>query len=102
MPYKLRLIQQYQVSKEKEFWDLEMKFAELEKRRPDFPKGRRLKPVSGMLPSNTLIWECDFPTLDEAKACLSFFEGDAEHDVLFQKQSPLMQDVRVEFYEVIA
>jgi hypothetical protein len=25
--------------------------------------------------------------------------GDKEHDVLYQKQSPLMEDVTVEFYE---
>jgi hypothetical protein len=99
MAYKMRLIQKYQVGKEDLFWDLEKKFAALEKRRKDFPKGRRFKPVSAMIPCNSLICEWEFDTLDEAKNCLSFFLGDKEHDVLYKKQSPLMEDVNVEFYE---
>lgn len=99
MAYKMRLIQKYQIGKEDLFWDLEKQFAELEKRRPDFPKGRRYKPVSAMIPLNALIVEWEFQSLDEAKNCLSFFLGDKEHDVLYQKQSPLMEDVMVEFYE---
>jgi len=42
----MRIIQQFDPAREDEFMALERKFAELEKRRADFPKGRRLQPVS--------------------------------------------------------
>jgi hypothetical protein len=42
---------------------LEKKFAALEKGRTDFPKGRRLQPVSGGA-TNTLVWQCEFPDMD--------------------------------------
>ena len=68
MAIRMRIIQNYDITKENEFWLLEKKFVELEKRRTDFPKGRRLKPISGSLPTNTLVWEGDFPSMEAAHA----------------------------------
>ena len=98
MSVTMRILQRFDVRHEKEFLELERQFAELEQRRPDYPKGRRMQPISGMLPCNTLVWECEFPDLDSARAALAFFEGDAEHEELFRKQSRFFEEVRVEFY----
>lgn len=99
MSVTMRIVQRYRITAEKEFWDLEAKFAELERRRPDFPKGRRMKPIAGGEPVNTLVWEGEFPTLADAHKALAFFEGDAEHEALFKLQGPLFESMRVEFYE---
>ena len=50
-------------------------------------------------PTNTLIWEAEFPTLEEAQQALILFEGDGEHEALFKLQGPLIESARVEFYE---
>ena len=42
----MRIIQQFDPAREDQFMELESKFEELEKKRPDFPKGRRMQPVS--------------------------------------------------------
>ena len=101
MSIRMRIIQRYDITKEKEFLALERQFMELERRRPDFPKGVRLKPLAATEPTNTLIWEGTFPTLDAAKRVLEFFSGDAEHEALFARQLPLFVEQRIEFYEVL-
>jgi len=95
----MRILQEYDIRNEREFLALERKFAELERKRPDYPKGRRMKPLSASQACNTLVWQCEFPTLEEARAALSFFEGDAAHEKLFRKQVAYFKNVRVEFYE---
>jgi hypothetical protein len=99
MSVTMRIVQEFDPSHEREFMALERQFAELERRRPDYPKGRRLQPISGALPSHTLIWECEFPDLELARAALRLFEGDADHEALAAEQSPYFRNVRVEFYE---
>jgi len=99
MSIRMRIVQQFEVQHQTEFMDLEKQFAALEAQRPDFPKGRRLKPISGVDPSNTLIWECDFADLDAAHRALSFFAGDAAHETLFISQAPYFKQVRIEFLE---
>jgi hypothetical protein len=99
MSVTMRLVQQFDPSHEKEFMELEGQFAELERRRPDYPKGRRLQPIAAAEASHTLIWECEFPDLEAARAALHLFEGDAEHDALAEKQSPYFRHLRVEFYQ---
>ena len=99
MQVTMRVMQRYKITEEKEFMRLEHLFAELERRRPDFPKGHRLKPIAATEPVNTLIWEGDFPSLDAARKALTFFENDAEHEVLLKQQLPFFEQVRVEFYE---
>lgn len=99
MSVTLRILQQYDVRNERAFLELEKKFAQLEARRPDYPKGRRMKPISGLLPCNTLVWECVFPDIETARQALTFFEGDPAHEKLFSKQVAFFENVRIEFYE---
>ena len=99
MSVTMRIIQQFDSPNEAEFMDLEKKFAALERRRGDYPKGKRMQPISGALPCNTFIWECEFPDIQSAREALDFFHGDDEHEALFAKQGPLIRDVRIEFYQ---
>ncbi len=97
MSVTLRIIQRFNAAHEREFMALEKQFAALEAARPDYPKGRRLQPISGREPCNTLIWECDFPDLNAAYKTLDFFAGDSAHEALLQKQLPFFEQVRIEF-----
>lgn len=99
MSVKMRILQRFDVRHEKEFMDLEKKFAELEAQRPDYPKGRRLQPISAHEPCNTLIWECDFPDIESARKVLDFFSGDSSHEKLLEQQIPFFERVRIEFYK---
>jgi len=99
MSITARVIQQFDFQHESEFMELEKKFEELESRRADFPKGgRRMQPIAGPEWKNTLIWECEFPSLDAAQQFLDFCATDSQHDELFRQQLPFFKAVRVEFY----
>ena len=95
----MRLIQQFDAFNETEFMILEKQFDDLEKRRPDFPKGKRMQPISAGEPVNTLIWQYEFPDIESAYKTLDFFNGDDEHEELFKQQSPLIKQVKIEFYK---
>jgi hypothetical protein len=96
MSVTMRIMQQFDPANERAFMDLERMFAALEAARPDYPKGKRMKPISADQPCNTLIWQCEFPDLNAAR---SFFEGDTSHEALFVQQAPFFRQVRIEFYE---
>lgn len=99
MSITARVIQQFDFQHESEFMELEKKFEELEAQRPDFPKGgRRMQPIASPEWKNTLIWECEFPSLDAAQQFLDFCSTDSQHDELFKQQLPFFKSVRVEFY----
>jgi hypothetical protein len=95
----MRIIQRFDPSHEQEFMALEEKFDELEKKRPDFPKGKRMQPISSSEPVNTLIWQYEFPDIETAYKTLDFFSGDEGHEVLFKKQVAFMKQVKIEFYK---
>lgn len=95
----MRIMQQFDPTKEEEFMALERSFAELEKKRPDYPKGARLQPISAAEPCNTLIWQCEFPDIKTAYETLDFFSGDEAHELLFEKQAPFFKQVKIEFYK---
>jgi hypothetical protein len=97
----MRIIQQFSVRHEREFMELEKRFAELEASRPDFPQGRRLQPIAAGEPCHTLIWEGDFPDLEAARRTLDLFAGDAAHEALLQRQSRWIEKVRIEFYKAL-
>lgn len=101
MPVMMRIIQQFDAVHQKEFLELEAKFAQLEARRADYPKGRRLRPIAAAHPCNTLIWECQFPDIQTARKTLDFFCGDHEHEALLEQQLPYFRQVHVEFYDVL-
>lgn len=95
----MRIIQQFDPCNEQEFMALEKKFDALEKKRPDYPKGKRMQPISAHEPVNTLIWQFEFPDIETAHKTLDFFSGDEEHERLFKQQSPFMKQVKIEFYK---
>jgi hypothetical protein len=98
MSVTLRILQRFDPRHEKEFMDLEARFAALEAQRPDYPKGRRRQPIASAEPCNTLIWECDFPDLNSAHQVLNFFAGDPAHEALLAQQLPFFEQVKIEFY----
>jgi hypothetical protein len=98
MTVTMRIMQQFDPRHENEFMELEKKFAELERTRKDFPRGRRLQPVSASEPCNTLIWQCEFPNIEAAYKTLAFFNNDKDHEVLLNQQIPFFKQVKIEFY----
>lgn len=98
MSYKLRFVQKFILGKSIEFLEIEKQFAEFEKQYPEFPKGRRYLPLSGIHPSNTLIWECDFDSLEELHRAHRFLMNDSRHEDLFRKQAEYMLDTYTEVY----
>jgi hypothetical protein len=98
MGYKLRFIQTFKQEKAKEYLELEKLFAEFEQKYPEVPKGTRYIPCSGRDASNTLIWECDFPTLEEAHKAQAFFLTDSRHEDLFQRQAEYIIGTYTEIY----
>lgn len=101
MPYKLRLVQRFEESKRDKFIELERKFMELEKNKEGFPAGRRFLPYMGREALNTLIWECEFPTLEEVNKALSFMSENPYHEELFKQQSQYFKESYVEIYQVL-
>ena len=98
MRVTMRIVQRFDPRYEQKFMELEREFARLEAERPDYPKGRRMQPISGAEPGNTLIWEAEFPDIGTARQALDFFRGDEAHERLLAKQLPYFKEVRVEFY----
>jgi hypothetical protein len=99
MSITMRIMQQFDPTKEDEFMALEKKFAELEAAREDYPKGKRMQPIAAGQPCNTLIWQCEFPNIESAYGALDFFNGDGAHEALFEKQAPFFKQVKIEFYK---
>jgi hypothetical protein len=97
MSVVMRILQQFDPVHEKEFMALERQFADLERSRPDFPKGKRLQPLSGGEPCNTLIWQCEFPDIQAAVKTLAFFDGDSAHEALLRQQILFFKQVKIEF-----
>jgi len=99
MSITMRIMQQFDATHENEFMDLEKKFAELERERPDYPKGKRMQPISASEPCNTLIWQYEFPDIESAYKILDFFSDDDAHETLFKLQLPYFKQVKIEFYK---
>jgi len=101
MAFMLRLVQRFRIDSQEAFWELERRFAELERQTPGMPRGRRMRPVAGKEPNHTLVWEAEFPTLSELHAALGVMEALPQHAALFEKQSPLMLEGHTEIYELL-
>jgi len=101
MPFILRITQRYLVKDRAAFMALEAKFAAMEQARSDFVKGRRRQPCIGRQPSNTLIWESEFPTLAEAQAAIAKLGSDPAHEELFRQQDAYITDAWMEIDEVL-
>ncbi len=82
-----------------QFLELERLFIKLEETQSDFPKAKRYIPVTGKEPSNTMIWEAEFDSLEAACKALHIIESNTTHDELFGKQSEFMLDSYTEIYQ---
>jgi hypothetical protein len=96
----LRFVQRFRPADEQAFLALEARFAALE-RRKGLPRGRRSRPYAGREPLHTLIWECEFPSLDAAQQALARMGADPDHEKLLKKQIPYFLDAWTEIYEVL-
>jgi hypothetical protein len=101
MSYILRLVQRYESSAAGAFLKLESEFKDLERRSPQFPQGKRYQLLSEGEPTNTLVWEGEFASLDEVQNALSKMADDPIHSALFEKQRPYIIDMRTEIYKVL-
>lgn len=99
MVYKLRFVQRFKQHSRNEFLELEKLFIDLERTQTDFPKAKRYIPVTGKEPTNTLIWEAEFASLEDVYNALHILAVSTEHDELFSKQSEYMLDSYTEIYQ---
>jgi hypothetical protein len=101
MAYILRFVQRYNPSDTAAFMALEAKFAALERTSAGLPHGRRSQPFAGKEPNNTLIWECQFPSLQEAQQAVAALSASKEHQGLLRQQARYMTDAWTEIYQVL-
>jgi len=99
MAFKMRFVQTYDKCDSQAFLDLERNFIELEKKTPEMKCGRRFVCVIGREPTNTMIWEADYDSMEEAVRALEIIEGNSEHDELLSDQIKFMRDTYVEIYK---
>jgi hypothetical protein len=100
MAYVLRFVQRFRASDEAAFMALEEQFAALE-RRKGWPRGRRSRPFAGREPGNTLVWECELPTLLEVHEAVAVMGRDPDHARLLKRQIPFFLEAWTEVYEVL-
>ncbi len=101
MSYILLLVQQYQPSAAGAFLKLEAEFKELERSTPQFPQGKRYQLLSAGEPTNTILWKCEFDSLDDVQNALKKMADDPTHSALFEKQLPYIVEMRTEIYKVL-
>jgi hypothetical protein len=101
MAYILRFVQSYKPANRREFLALESQFQELEEHSPVLPCGRRSQPISGCTSTNTLIWECEFPSLAEIQQALLRMADDPTHSSLWEQQAPYIIEMRTEILELL-
>lgn len=102
MVYKLRFVQTFDKKNEEAFWALEKKFMELEEKTPELKRGNRYVPMMGREPTNTLIWEAEYNSLEEAMNVIGLLENNDEHSELLQNQIVFMRDAYVELYRLMS
>lgn len=98
MTYKLRFVQRIKKEEQELFLQLEQQFVQLEQSDPQMPVGRRFLPVTGKEPSNTLIWEAEFPSWELATSALRAIEENEMHGALLERQIRCMGDTYTEIY----
>jgi hypothetical protein len=100
MAYVLRFVQRFRAEDEAAFMALEAQFAALE-RRKGWPRGRRRRPFAGREPGNTLIWECELPTLAAVNEVVATLGSDPDHARLLKRQIRFFREAWTEIYEVL-
>jgi hypothetical protein len=101
MSYILHFVQKYQPSAAEDFFKLEAEFKNLERCSPSFPQGRRFQLLSDGQPTNTMVWEGEFASLDDVQAALQKLADDPTHTRLFEKQLPYIVEMRTEIYQLL-
>jgi len=101
MAYILRFTQSYQPAHHQEVLKLEAQFKDLERKNPDFPQGRRYQPVASGEATHSLIWECEFASLNDVEKALDKIEANPTHTELFAKQSPYFTNMRTELFKLL-
>lgn len=101
MPFVLRFVQKFHPKDRDEFMQWESKFAAMEQRRDNLPRGRRSQPVTGQLPTNSLIWECEFASLAQAQEAIVSLSNDEEHELLYRRQVAYLTEAYTEINEVL-
>jgi hypothetical protein len=100
MAYVLRFVQRFRPEEEAAFMALEARFARLE-RRKGWPRGRRSRPFAGREPANTLVWECELPTLAAVNDAVAAMGRDPDHARLLRRQIPFFLEAWTEIHEVL-
>lgn len=101
MSYILHFVQKYQPSAAEDFFKLEVEFKKLERCSPAFPQGRRFQLLSDGRPTNTMVWEGEFASLDDVQNALKQLADDPAHTELFEKQLPYIVEMHTEIYQVL-
>lgn len=99
MMYKMRFVQYFDKSDSEAFLKLEKKFVDLENETPEMTNGRRYVPVIGREPTNCMVWEAEFPSMEAAVQALHTIEQNDTHDALLEEQIRFMRDTYVEIYQ---
>jgi hypothetical protein len=100
MAYVLRFVQRFRAEDEAAFMALEAEFAALE-RKKGWPRGRRSRPFAGRDPGNTLVWECELPTLAAVDEAVARMGADPDHERLLKQQIRFFLEAWTEVYEVL-
>lgn len=101
MVYKMRFVQTFDKKDEAAFLALEKKFIQLEEKTSNMKNGRRYVPVMGKEAVNTMIWEAEYDSAEEAMDALNIIQENPEHDELLEEQICYMRDSYVELYRQI-
>ena len=101
MSYILQFVQTYEPSAAEDFLKLESEFKQLERCSPEFPQGRRFQLLSKGQPTNTMVWEGEFMSLEDVENALKKLANDPTHTTLFEKQLPYIVEMRTEIYRVL-
>lgn len=96
--YKLRFVQEIKKEDQERFFELEKGFMRLEEDDPALPRGKRYVPIMGRDPTNTLVWEAEFETLEEALSALGAIEASDGHTALLNEQVGCMRRTWTELY----
>ena len=101
MPYKLQFKQEFLEAYKQEYLAIEQEFVILERSNPDFPKGKRFLTLSGTENTNTLIWECEFDSLDELYSAISIMEQSIDHTRLYESQKRYISRIYTSIFRSI-
>jgi hypothetical protein len=71
----------------------------LEESAAEFPKGKRYLPYAEREALYTLIWECEFPTLQAVQDVLDSVNRDPHHAAWFQHHVQFFDEAFFEIYQ---